>query len=170
MLKFEDAVDEAVAPVAGEDEDAQDSRATETHTDPMQPVAVDESPTGAAARMLEIAAATAEELVAKAHTDADSLVTTAKAEADAILEASREQAQKTETELTRDREQQAAELDQERATALAGLAEEKAELESQIASLRSLQDEHRTHMRRHLEQQLEQLDLVAPDSPVADAS
>lgn len=110
------------------------------------PTAVPESPTSAAARMLEVAAATAEEIVAVAQ-----------AHAEAILEASRQEAHEAEVE-----------LDRERTTALAGLAEEKAELESQITTLRSLHDDHRSQRRRHLTQQLELLDHAGPE-PTAEA-
>ncbi len=147
MLRFEETVEgsEESAPVEFDDARLDDVNADST--DVSGPAAVVESPTGAAARMLEVAAVTAEEIVAVAQ-----------AHAEAILEASRQEAHEA-----------AAELDRRRTTTLAGLAEEKAELESQITTLRSLHDDHRSQLRRHLTQQLELLDHTTSDSSAAEA-
>lgn len=153
MLRFEETVETAETPAPVEDEDAQladvptdTETGTDTDTDTdtetgSAEAPVQESPTGAAARMLEVAAATAEEIVAIAQ-----------AHAEAILEASRQQALEA-----------AAELDRERTTTLAGLAEEKAELEARITTLRSLHDDHRSRMRRQLTQQLDLLEHAGPE-------
>jgi cell division septum initiation protein DivIVA len=153
MLRFEETVEGAEESPRVEESatvERDDARLDEVNTDSTDvpgPAAVVESPTGAAARMLEVAAVTAEEIVSIAQ-----------AHAEAILEASRQEANEAE-----------AELDRKRTTTLAGLADEKAELESQITTLRSLHDDHRSQMRRHLTQQLELLDHTASESSAAEA-
>ena len=64
-----------------------------------------ESPTGAAARMLELAGITADRLVTDAQTEAESLVTVAQARADAILEAAHNEANEIAAELARTKEE-----------------------------------------------------------------
>jgi cell division septum initiation protein DivIVA len=100
------------------------------------PPATTHEGTTSAARVLELAAVTADQLVADAESEAASLVATAQAT-----------------------------LERERATALAGLADEKAALEAQIASLRQLQSNHRSQMQQHLTKQLSLLDAVMPEPP-----
>lgn len=129
------------------------------------PVTVDEPPTSAAARMLELAAVTADRLVTDAEMQAESLVTVAQARADAILEASRNEASQVAAELARTKEEQAAELDHARAAALAQLGDEKAALEAQIATLRQLESDRRRQMRHHLSEQLAILDSTLPEPP-----
>jgi cell division septum initiation protein DivIVA len=123
-----------------------------------------ESPTSPA-RLLEIAAVTADRLVADAKTEAESLVSAARNEAEAVLEASRSEARRVEAELVRTKEQQTAELERERASALSGLAGEKAALEERIATLREMQSDHRRQLRDHLQEQLSLLDGVSPQQP-----
>jgi len=130
MLKFEQELDEIRTPAPGDESDAPVEDLT---TETTEPATAQESPSFAATHMLELASATAEQVVADAHV-----------EAAAILEASRNAA----------------------AEIAARLADQKAELESQIATLRTQQYDHRSTMRRHLKEQLELLDREAP---VADA-
>ena len=132
MLSIKEALDE-IDTSTTEDEQAP---VDEVETDSAEPTTAPESQTDAAARMLELAAGTADQLVTDAQSEAESLVTTAQAKADAILEASRTKAEQVAAELARDKSEQAAELDRERASALSGLADEKAALEASIASLR----------------------------------
>lgn len=124
---------------------------------------VEESPTGAAARMLELAAVTADRLVADARTEAESLVAEAATRAEALAEASRDEAARAAADLARTRDEQTAELDHERSTALAGLADEKAALEAQIARLRQLDSDYHSQMRRQLTEQLSLLDTIRPE-------
>jgi len=138
--------------------------ATQTPTETSE---VQETPTSAAARMLELAAVTADRLVTDAEREAESLVASAQAKAEAITEASREEADQVAADLARTREQQAAELDRERTTALAGLADEKAALEERVASLRQLESDHRNQMRHHLTEHLSLLDTTLPEPPAA---
>jgi cell division septum initiation protein DivIVA len=163
MLNFEDAVDETVRPTLVEDEPSQvhDVDAEQTEV----PVTVQESPMSGGARILELAATTAERLVADAHAEAESLITTAQTKADAILDASHADAREIAATLARSKEEQTVELERERVTALAGLADEKAALEAQIATLRQLQSDHRSQMRDHLTNQLSQLDAAVPEPP-----
>lgn len=119
-------------------------------------------------RMLEVAARTADELVANARTEAESLVASAQAAAQQIGEASRDEAATMAAELSRTRAEQVAELESERAAALGQLADEKANLEAEIATLREMEAEQRTHMRRLLNEQLSQLDAAPPGSPADD--
>jgi len=136
-------------------------------TEPIEPTTVEESPTDPAARMLELAAGTADQLVADARSEAESLVATAQAEADTILEASRTEADRVAAELVRHKKEQAAELDRERVTTLTGLADEKAALEASIARLRQVQSDHRSQMRQHLTEQLSLLDATLPEPTTA---
>jgi cell division septum initiation protein DivIVA len=149
----------------GPDESDSPSRA-DAATGPAEAATAHESPTSPA-RLLEIAAVTADRLVADAKTEAESLVSAARTEADAVLEASRSEVRRVEAELARNKEQQTAELERERATALAGLADEKAALEERIATLRELQSDHRRQLRDHLQEQLSLLDAVSPQPPGA---
>jgi cell division septum initiation protein DivIVA len=162
MMNFEDAPDESVTPtlVGQAPVDDVDSQATE-------PITAQESPMIAAARVLELAAVTADGLVADARAEAESLVTTARARADALGEASRTEAQEVAAELARNKQEQTAELERERAGAMAGLADEKAALEAQIATLRQLQRDHHSQMRQHLTEQLSVLDATVPETPAA---
>jgi hypothetical protein len=118
------------------------------------------------ARMLKVAAVTANQLVTRATAEAESLMAEARATARLSEEASRREAADVSAELSRAR----ADLDRERAAALEGLAEEKAGLETQIAALRQMEAEQRDQLRRHLSDQLAQLDATSfePTSPDAD--
>lgn len=162
MLEFENALDGTFTSTSdGESQDQLD----DLRSDPTEPVAHQDGPAEAAARMLELAAKTADQLVAGARTEAASLVTTAQAKADAILQASRNEAQQVEAELSRVRAEQTAELDRERAMALAGLAEERSAYEAKIATLRQMHSDYRSDMRGHLTQQLELLDSTMLEPP-----
>jgi cell division septum initiation protein DivIVA len=163
MLSFE-GTDETVTPTVAEDGYA---RVDDVDTEQTDPIMVQESSTSAAARMLELAAVTADRLVVNAETEAESLVTAARASADAILESSRAEAHRVAAELARSKEQQTAEHDRERATALAGLADAKAALEARNAPLRQMQSDHRRQMRDHLTKQLSLLDATVPETPAA---
>lgn len=163
MLNYEEALEETVPPTPVEDGDSQVDDVDADQTEP--PVTVQESPMSAGSRILELAAVTAERLVADAHTEAESLVTTAQAKADAILAASSADAREIAAKLVRSKDEQTAELDRERVTALAGLADEKAALEAQIATLRQVQTDHRTQLRAHLTEQLSLLDATVPEPP-----
>jgi cell division septum initiation protein DivIVA len=129
----------------------------------------------AAARLLEIAAANAdrlaaessaeaESLVAAARAEAESLRSAAQAEADALLSGARVDAERLTSELDRRKEQQAAELEHHRTRVMAELSDKKAALEGQIAQLRQLEADHREHLRRHLTEQLAQLDQATAPS------
>jgi cell division septum initiation protein DivIVA len=83
MLNFEIEPEETVTPTVVED--AHDDVA-DGESQPTVLTVVEESPSTAAARMLEVAAGTADQLVADAQTEAESLVATARATADEILE------------------------------------------------------------------------------------
>jgi hypothetical protein len=122
MLRSELATDTPVSPRAVDGTETEHVGETEH-----------EGETGPA-RILALAATTAEQLVADATSEAESIVAAARTSADA---------------------------------ALAELADEKAGLETQIAALRQLQDDHRTQMRQHLSEQLSLLDTALPEGPVA---
>lgn len=164
MQSFEDPLDDNVTPTPAEDRRDQ---VHDLETDPIVPITHNEGSADPAARMLELAAMTADQLVTEARTEAESLVTTAQAEADAVLGASRNEAHQIAAELSRIRHEQTAELDRERAVALAGLAQERAAIERQIAHLRQLQSDHRNELRRHLTAQLALLDATMPEPPTA---
>jgi cell division septum initiation protein DivIVA len=128
---------------------------------------IDEDDRARAARTLELAAVTADRLVADAEAEAASLVATARAEADVVLETSREESRQAAAALARTKADQIAELDRERDTALTGISAEKVALEAQVATLRQLQSDHRSLMRQHLTEQLSLLDAAVPEPPAA---
>jgi len=98
----------------------------------------------AAARLLEMAAANAEQLVADARAQADSLIVRALAEAERVT----------------------AEADQYRTALLRELAERQADTEARVRSLRRLADEHRLRLHDHFSEQLAQLDELEPEAPL----
>jgi len=108
----------------------------------------------AAARLLEIAAVTADQLVADAEAEVGSLMSASHAEAEELITASRAEAERVAAELARGQEQQAAELDQHRATVLAEVADRKAVLEAKVERLRRLESEHWKRLRFHFAEQL----------------
>lgn len=132
-----------------------------------EPHAVDnhENATGAAARMLEVAGSTAEQLVSDAQAEAKSIVSAAQFEADAILSSSRSKASQVAADLARTQELQAAKLDRERVAALAELRETKATLETQVGRLRQVESRHRDELRRLLTEQLSTLDTEISSPP-----
>lgn len=125
----------------------------------------DGSPATNPSRMLEVAARTADELVANARTEAESLVSTAQAAAQQIGEASRNEAATMADELSRTRAEQLGEIESERTKALAALEEEKASLEARIATLNEMESEQRDRLRGLLTEQLAQLDAERPIAP-----
>jgi cell division septum initiation protein DivIVA len=135
--------------------------------EPAVPTPVEETPSSAATRMLELAAVTADQVVTDAKAEAESLVTTAQARADEVLAASRNEADQVAAELARTKAEQAADLDRERARALAGLAEEKAALEAEISRLSEAESDYRNQMRQRLTEQLSMLDRNRPEPPAA---
>ena len=134
-------------------------------SEPTELIMGQRTPASAAARMLELAAVTADTLVTDARNEAESLVTGARARADAILEESRTEADQVAAGLARIKREQAADLDLERASARAELGEEKADLEAQIATLREMERLHRSHMRQQLTEHLSMLDATLPEPP-----
>jgi cell division septum initiation protein DivIVA len=143
--------------------------------------------TSAVARLLEIAAHNADELlgearaeaasiVAKAHSDADRLTgvsqaeadqlrSSARAEADRVLAAAQEEAERVHAELEQTRAAHNVELDRHRRTVLGDLAEQQAAVEAEVARLQQLERDHRDRMRGYLTQQLEQLEEIEPTTP-----
>ena len=163
MSSFEEAWADTATPTP---EDGGDLLYDDAPLEPAPPVD-DETPWTAAARMLDLATTTADQLVADAETQAESLVSTAQARADEILGASRNEADRVTAELERARAEQTADLDRERTSALTGLAEEKAALEEQIATLRAMEGDYREQMRHRLTEQLSLLDATLPEPPAA---
>ncbi len=128
-----------------------------------KPTGDHETPTNAAARMLEVAAITSEQLVTDAESKAESLVGVAQAQADAIEQASRDKAGQVATELARSKEEQATALERERAATLAELSDTKSALEAQIADLREMESLHRKQLQLLLTEQLSRLDTPLPE-------
>jgi len=115
-----------------------------------------------AARLLEMAAVTADQLVADATAEAGSLMSAAHAEADQLITASRCEAERVTAELARAKGQQAAELEHHRATVLAEVVDRKAALKAKVETLRQLESEHRNRLRRQYAEQLAQLEDDTP--------
>ncbi|WP_148046758.1 hypothetical protein [Nocardioides pocheonensis] len=142
--------------------------------------------TSAAARLLEIAARNADELLGEARAEATAIVAAAQSNGDQLAESSRAQAERAiemanaeadqlraqahaeaervRTELEQTRAQQHAELEQNRTLAQAQvqeLAEQRAVLESELARLRDIEKQVRDRVRRFLADQLAQIDRPA---------
>ena len=130
----------------------------------------EDSPANPAARMLELAAGTADQLVADAQ--ARGRVAghhgTGRGRRDPGSQSHRGRPGRPPSWL-RDKKEQAAELARERVAALTGLADEKAALEASIARLRQVQSDHRSQMRQHLTEQLSLLDAALPEPPAGAA-
>jgi hypothetical protein len=108
----------------------------------------------AAARLLEIAARNADELLGEAKAEAASIA--AAAQADAV---------RVHAELEKTRTEQNDELDRHRTTVLAQLAERQDALEAEVARLERLEQEIRARTRRFLTEQLAKVDST-PDPEV----
>lgn len=121
----------------------------------------------AAARVLNMAQRTADDVVREAREEADKLLDDAKSTADHLTTDARVKADEVDRE-TRERstalEQQ---LEEERQTALGALQEEKGRLEREVETLRSFEREYRGRLRIFLEGQLEQLSSHGGDTPLA---
>ena len=135
----------------------------------------------AAARLLEMAANNADQLVAEAkaeasalvsaaHADADRQMTASQAEADQLLAAARDEAKRVTDEVELHRAEQTEELGRLRATALADLADEKAHLATSVERLRELERDLVGRMRTYLTEELEHLEQLHPISDVAAVS
>jgi DivIVA domain-containing protein len=101
----------------------------------------------AAARLLEIAARNADELLDEA-----------KAEAASTRAAARTEAERMHAELEQTWTRQNTELDLHRTTVLSEVAERQAALEAEVSRLRQLDQDHRDRMRDYLNQQLAQIE------------
>jgi cell division septum initiation protein DivIVA len=94
----------------------------------------------AVARLLEIAARNAEELLADAKADAEQLTAAAHEEADRLLTAARTEAQRVQ----------------------ADLEETRAQLNAEIARLQQVEHDHRGRLRQHLTDVLAQIEASPP--------
>ena len=139
----------------------------------------------AAARLLEIAATNADQLVgearaeaasmvATAHADADQLTaaahdeatqqtTYARTEADRVLAEARQAAERVTAELEGSRNEQTAELERQRTTALSEMVERQTALEGEISRLQQVEQDCRERMRTFLTSQLAQIDPTQAD-------
>ena len=95
----------------------------------------------AAARLLELAANNADQLLDEARAEAASIVATAQAEADQLKESARTEADRI----------------------LAAAHAEAEQVNSEVLRLQELEQEHRERMRSNLTQMLEQIDPTAGD-------
>jgi cell division septum initiation protein DivIVA len=101
----------------------------------------------AAARLLELAARNADELLDEAKAEAASITAAAHAEADVIR-----------AEARKDIERESAELERHRESVLSALAQQQTDLEAEVFRLQQLEQDYRGRMRTHLTQVLEQLE------------
>lgn len=139
MPTFDKPSGETTTPTPDEDGNA---AGADLNTEPAAPTPGGEA-ASSSARMLELAAITADQLVADARTEAETMA----------------------AELSRTAAEQRADLDRERTTAMARLADEKADIEAKIAVLREMEADQRAQMRRLLTEQLALLDATRSDSP-----
>lgn len=138
MPTFDKPSGETTTPTPNQD----GTPGTDVDTEPAAPIPGGEA-ASSSARMLELAAITADQLVADARTEAATMA----------------------AELSRTAAEQRADLDRERTTAMARLADEKADIEAKIAVLREMEADQRAQMRRLLTEQLALLDATRSDSP-----
>lgn len=139
----------------------------------------------AAARLLEIAASNADQLVggaraeaasmvATAHADADQLTAAAhdeaarhtaeaRAESDRLLAEAHQEAERLDAEVERGRREMAAELERQRTTVLSEMAERRAALEGEVTRLQQLEQDCRNRMRAFLTSHLAQIDPTPDD-------
>lgn len=139
----------------------------------------------AAARLLEIAATNADQLVgearaeavsmvATAHADADQLTaaahaeatqqtTHARTEADRVLAEARQEAERVTADLEHSRNEQSAQLERQRTTVLSELAERETALTAEISRLGQVEQDYRDRMRTFLTGQLAQIDQTPTD-------
>ncbi len=127
---------------------------------------------GAAARLLEIAAQNADQLVAEAQGDADRILGEATVKAERLDAESRAAAERLEAEAKTQSDSQAAELAQRRQDLLGALESDKEALSGELEELRSFEREYRSRLRAYFENQLRALDGEGggdetPLSPVA---
>lgn len=144
----------------------------------------------AAARLLEIAAVNADELLTEAKSDAaatlasaqaeaeqvtassiaeaDQVRAAAQAEAERVTTAAHTEAESVRARLEEHRIEQTAELNRHRSTVLSELAERKAELEAEVDRLQQHERDHRNRMRRYFAEQLEQLGTAEAPSDNVD--
>ncbi len=124
----------------------------------------------AAAKVLNMAQRTADDVVSEAREEADKLLVDAKSTADHLTTDARVKADEVDRE-TRERttalEQQ---LDEQRETALGSVQEEKSRLEREVETLRSFEREYRGRLRTFLEGQLQQLSSRGGETPLAPAA
>jgi cell division septum initiation protein DivIVA len=113
----------------------------------MSPSTPEVSRPTSAARTLELAALTADQLLTDARFEAASLVGAARATADEIAETSRKEVAEVEAQLART----------------------KADLEAEIASLRRMGTDQRSEMRRILSEQLASVDSARFEPPAVAA-
>lgn len=144
----------------------------EDRTDLTEPIAITETPSVAATRILEVATMTADQLVAEATAEAAALVAAAKAEAAERLDAITAEVEQVASDLARRTNEQNAELERERTTAMNQLADEKSVLQREIDALHQQETESRTRLRDYLNGQLALLgdDAEHDDAPIAVAS
>lgn len=116
---------------------------------PPVPVAPMAGPGGAdaAARLLQLAQKTADDLVSDARTQAEKILGEARAKGDQLLGEARGRAERI------DREAQ----ERQRAT-IGNLEQQKIELERKVEELRAFEREYRTRLKSYLESQLRQLE------------
>jgi cell division septum initiation protein DivIVA len=108
--------------------------------------------TSAVARLLEIATHNADELLEEARAEAASILATAKADADQLRAVSEDQAEQL-------RVSASAEADR----VLAAARAEQAALETEVARLQQLEQDHRDRMRSYLTEQLAQIEGTTQD-------
>lgn len=123
----------------------------------------------AAARLLELAANSADELMTETKADAAALVATAHADADQVTASARTEARQAmadaHNEARREREeveqfraQQTTQLEQHRDVELSDVAEQKAGLEAAVLHLEQVERAYLKRMRSFLAEQMDQLD------------
>ena len=119
---------------------------------------------GAAARLLEIAAHNADQLVAEAHGDADKIVGEATVKAERLESESKAAAERLEAESQSRSERLGTEMSQRREQQLGALERDKDNLARELEDLRAFEREYRSRLRAYFQSQLRALDGQADGS------
>ncbi|MBA3265353.1 MAG: DivIVA domain-containing protein [Nocardioidaceae bacterium] len=127
---------------------------------------------GAAARLLEIAAQNADQLVAEAHDDADKIIGEARAKAERLESEAKAQAEKLEADTSSRSERLDSEIMERRQQLFGQLERDRDNLARELEDLRAFEREYRSRLKSYFQSQLEALDSKSdgevPSTPSAD--
>ncbi len=154
-------------PMAGEAPSAKPATGEESQAEPASSAA--EGPvlpavrtvpeaSGAAARLLEIAAQNADQLVSEAHDDADKIVGEARTNAERLQSEAKTKAEQLDADTRSRSERLDSEITERRQQVFDQLERDRDNLTSELEDLRVFEREYRSRLKSYFQQQLEALD------------